>query len=176
VWFSLVFQNNPKCPEQALLLEVVSNSLFVVNVQVFQGFPPPAHYDGEKPIQLRHETLAASPASACTPVCGTPGQSFYGLRQQHQLLIKELKGARGLGQQQVTKYPHWVERSIAISVMAYLVIVKFHAQEISERGSWSFFTLQRNFTWQLAQAQLERSAKQRLRKELQECNEALSPS
>jgi hypothetical protein len=135
VWFSLVFQNNPKCPEQALLLEVVSNSLFVVNVQVFQGFPPPAHYDGEKPIQLRHETLAA-----------------------------------------FTKYPHWVERSIAISVVAYLVIVKFHAQEIPERGSWSLFTLQRNFTWQLAQAQLERSAKQRLRKELQECNEALSPS
>jgi hypothetical protein len=52
--------------------------------------------------------------------------------------------------------------------MAYLLIVKFHAQDIPERGAWSMFTLKRNFTWQLAQAQLERSAEQRLRKALQE--------
>jgi hypothetical protein len=30
--FLLVFQNDPKCPEQALLLEGVRDRLFVVNV------------------------------------------------------------------------------------------------------------------------------------------------
>jgi hypothetical protein len=52
--------------------------------------------------------------------------------------------------------------------MAYLMIMKFHAQDIPKRGLWSLFTLKRTFTWQLAQAQLEHSAEQRLRKALQE--------
>jgi hypothetical protein len=85
-----------------------------------------------------------------------------------ELLIKELKGATGLGQHQVTKDPQRVERSITISVMAYLMITKFRAQDIPERGAWSMFTLKRNCTWQLAQAQLERSVEQRLRKGVQE--------
>jgi len=85
-----------------------------------------------------------------------------------ELLMKELKGAVGLGQHQVTKDPQRVERSTAISVMAYLMIVKFRAQDIPARGEWSMFTLKRNFAWQLAQAQLERSVEQRLRKGLQE--------
>jgi hypothetical protein len=82
--------------------------------------------------------------------------------------MKELKGAVGLGQHQVTKDPQRVERSIAISVMAYLMIVKFRAQDIPERGTWSMFTLKRNFAWQLAQEQVERSVEQRLRKGLPE--------
>jgi hypothetical protein len=85
-----------------------------------------------------------------------------------ELLSKEVKGATGLGQHQVTTDPQRVERSIAISVMAYLMIVKFRAKDIPERGSWSIFTLKRNFMWQLAPAQLERSVTQRFCKGLQE--------
>jgi hypothetical protein len=92
----------------------------------------------------------------------------YRRRWSVELLIKELKGATGLGQHQVTKDPQRVERSIAMSVMAYLMLVKFHAHDIPERGSWSIFTLKRNFMWQLAQAQLEHSVAQRLCKGLQE--------
>jgi hypothetical protein len=77
-----------------------------------------------------------------------------------------LKGVTGLGQHQVTKDPPRVERSVALAVMAYLTIVKFRAQDIPEQSAWSLFTLKRNFTWQLAQGQLERAAEQRLRKEL----------
>jgi hypothetical protein len=77
-------------------------------------------------------------------------------------LIKELKGATGLGQPQVTKAPQRVERSIAISMMASLMRLKFRAHEIPKHGPWSVFTLKRHFVWQLAQAQLERSVKQRL--------------
>jgi hypothetical protein len=85
-----------------------------------------------------------------------------------ELLVKELKGATGLGQHQVTKDPQRVERSVAMSVMAYLMIVKFRAQDIPEQGPWSLFTLKQNFTWQLVQGQLERTAEQRLRKALRE--------
>jgi hypothetical protein len=85
-----------------------------------------------------------------------------------ELLIKESKGVTGLGQHQVTKDPRRVERSVAISVMAYLMLLKFRARDIPERGPWSAFTLKRNFTWQMAPAQLERSVEQRLRKGLQE--------
>jgi hypothetical protein len=85
-----------------------------------------------------------------------------------ELLMKELKGATGLAQHQITKEPYRVERSVAVSIMASLMLPKFRAQDIPERGSWSMFTLKRNFTWQIAQAQLERSVEQRMWKRLQE--------
>jgi hypothetical protein len=92
----------------------------------------------------------------------------YRRRWSVELLIKELKGATGLGQHQVTKDPQRVERSVAMAVMAYLTIVKFRAKDIPEQGAWSLFTLKQNFTWELAQGQLERAADQRLRKVLQQ--------
>jgi hypothetical protein len=92
----------------------------------------------------------------------------YRRRWSVELLIKEVKGATGLGQPQVTKAPQRVERSVAIAVMAYLMIVKFHAREIPERGAWSMLTLKRSFMWQVAQGQIERSVEKRLQKGLQE--------
>ena len=74
----------------------------------------------------------------------------YRRRWSVELLFKELKGATGLGQHQVTKDPQRIERSIAISIMAYLMLLKFRAHDIPKHGSWSAFTLKRNFTWQLA--------------------------
>jgi DDE family transposase len=92
----------------------------------------------------------------------------YRRRWAVELLIKEMKGATGLGQHQVTKEPRRVERSVAIAVMAYLLLLKFRAQDIPRKGPWSIFTLKRNFMWQIAHAQVERSVEQRLRKGLQE--------
>jgi hypothetical protein len=85
-----------------------------------------------------------------------------------EVLIKKLKGAAGLGQHQVTKEPQRVERSVAISMMAYLLLLKFRLHDIPEKGPWSIFTLKHNFRWQIGQAQIERSVEQRLRKGLQE--------
>jgi hypothetical protein len=82
---------------------------------------------------------------------------MYRRRWSVELLMKELKGATRVGQHQVTKEPQRVERSVVMSMMAYLMIVKFHAQDIPERGYWNVFTLKRNFTWQIAQAQISRS-------------------
>lgn len=83
-------------------------------------------------------------------------------------LIKALNGATGLGPHQVTTDPQRVERSVAMAVMAYLTIVTFRAKDMPEQGAWSLFTLKQNFTWELAQGQLERAADQRLRKVLQQ--------
>jgi hypothetical protein len=44
-----------------------------------------------------------------------------------------------------------------MSVMIYLMILKFRAQDIREQGLWSLFTFKQHFTWQLGQAQIERS-------------------
>jgi len=92
----------------------------------------------------------------------------YRRRWSVELLMKELQGATGLGQHQVTKDPQRIERSVAIAVMAYLLLLKFRAPDIPEQGPWSAFTLTRNFTWQMAPAQVERSVEQRLRTRLQE--------
>jgi hypothetical protein len=52
--------------------------------------------------------------------------------------------------------------------MAYLMLLKFRAHDIPEKGPWSVFTLKRNFTWQIARAQMERSVEHHMRKRLQE--------
>jgi hypothetical protein len=53
-------------------------------------------------------------------------------------------------------------------MMAYRLLLKCRAQDIPAKGLWSAFTLKWNFAWQIAQAQLERSVEQRLRKGWQE--------
>ena len=62
---------------------------------------------------------------------------LYTRRWHVELLIKELKGATGLGQAQVTKQTQRVERSVALSVMAYLVLIHFRQRDIPHQGPWS---------------------------------------
>jgi hypothetical protein len=85
---------------------------------------------------------------------------IYQRRWQVELLIGELKGVTGLGQHQVTTKVERVERSLGISVMAYLMLVTLRAQDIPQTGPWSAFQLREHFTWQIGQEQLERSARQ----------------
>jgi hypothetical protein len=78
--------------------------------------------------------------------------------------MKAWKGAKGLGQQQVTKDPQRIERSVASAMMAYLLLLTWRAHDSPKQGPWSAVTRKRNFTWPLAQAQMERAVEQRLRK------------
>jgi hypothetical protein len=80
---------------------------------------------------------------------------------------KELKGAVGLGQHQVTKKTDRVERSAAIAIMAYLLRLKLRAQDMLADRPWSAFRLQRALAWEVVQAQCERAARQMARKWLQ---------
>jgi hypothetical protein len=84
-----------------------------------------------------------------------------------ELLMKELKGVVGLGQHQVTRRADRVERSVAIAIMAYLLLLKLRANDIPTDRPWSAFRLQRAFAWEVVQAQSERSARQMARKWLQ---------
>jgi Transposase DDE domain len=84
-----------------------------------------------------------------------------------ELLMKELKGVVGMGQHQVTKHGDRVERSVAIAIMAYLLLLKLRAKDIPTDRPWSAFRLQRALAWEVIQEQSERSARQIARKWLQ---------
>jgi hypothetical protein len=72
-----------------------------------------------------------------------------------------------LGQHQVTKQPERVGRSVAVAIMAYLLLLKLRARDVPPDRPWSVFRLQRAFAWEVVQAQGERSARQMARKWLQ---------
>jgi hypothetical protein len=84
-----------------------------------------------------------------------------------ELLFKELKGGVGLGQHQVTTTADRVDRSVAVAIMAYLLLLKLRAQDIPADRPWSAFRLQRAFASEVMQAQCERSALQMARQWLQ---------
>jgi hypothetical protein len=106
----------------------------------------------------------ATGGHACSAAMSTPALHAA----TSSSVMKELKEATGLGQHQIPKDPWRVERSVAIAVMAYLLVLQFRAQDIPQQSPWSMFTLKPNFTWQISQAQIERSVEQHLRQGLQE--------
>lgn len=90
--------------------------------------------------------------------------ALYTRRWTVELFIKEVKGVVGLGEAQVTKDPKRIERSVALSLMAYLLLITCRAKDIPQHGPWSAFALKRNFAWEVAQQQREHSFSLRLRK------------
>ena len=65
------------------------------------------------------------------------------------LLMKELKGVVGLGQHQVTSKADRVERSVAVAIMAYLLLLKLRAKDLPADRPWRAFRLQRAFAWEV---------------------------
>jgi hypothetical protein len=80
--------------------------------------------------------------------------------------IKELKGVVGWGQHQVTKDVARVERSVAVAIMAYVLLLRLRAKQIKPGSSWSAFTLKQELAWEWGARQLHRSARQEARKEV----------
>jgi Transposase DDE domain len=83
-----------------------------------------------------------------------------------ELCIKELKGVVGLGQPQVTKDAARVERSVAVAVMAYLLLLRLQAKQIKPGSSWSALTLKPQFAWKVGAQQLKRAVRREARKEV----------
>jgi hypothetical protein len=81
-----------------------------------------------------------------------------------ELLVKELKGVVGVGQHHGTKQVGRVERSLAVALMAYLLLLKLRSQDIPADRPWSACRLQQALAWEVAQAPCERSAHQIARK------------
>jgi hypothetical protein len=83
----------------------------------------------------------------------------YIRRWWRELLYKALKGVVGLAQHQVTKKVDLLERSVAVAIVAYVLLLKLRAVDIAADHPWSAFRLQQVLAWEVAQAQCERSAR-----------------
>jgi DDE family transposase len=92
-----------------------------------------------------------------------------------ELCIKELKRVVGLGQPQVTKDAARVERSVAVALMAYLLLLRLRAKQIKPGSSWSAFTLKPELAWEWGAHQLHRTVRQETRKEIRRQRAAEPP-
>jgi hypothetical protein len=81
-----------------------------------------------------------------------------------ELLGKDLTGVVGLAQPQVTKQVGRVAHSVAVALMASLLLLRLRAQDIPAERPWSAFRLPHALAWEVAQAPCERSAHQMARK------------
>ena len=66
---------------------------------------------------------------------------LYTKRWYVECLFHELKSACGLGHQQVTKKTERVERAVAMSMMIYLLILRFEYGRLSEQKRWNILSL-----------------------------------
>lgn len=73
--------------------------------------------------------------------------ALYQGRWSVEVLFKEIKGTVALGQHQVNSDFHQIEKSVGISLAAYLLLLRLQANHIPKKGSWSAFELKRRF-WQ----------------------------
>ena len=106
----------------------------------------------------RHNT---KPEKAKILVSNIPGIEardlvyLYTRRWFIECLFHELKSACGLGQQQVTKTPERVQRAVAMTMMAYLFLLRFEWARIPKDKHWSISSLKYFFTCRLLQAQCD---------------------
>ena len=89
---------------------------------------------------------------------------IYRRRWYAEVLNHELKSACGLGHHQVTKYPQRIQRSVALSMIAYLTMLRFQADEIRPHEHWSMNRLKYSFALRIFQEQSESKIWRRRRK------------
>jgi hypothetical protein len=85
--------------------------------------------------------------------------SIYMRRWSIELTIKELKAGLHIGQMQVTREAKTVERSVVLSVIAYLVLLRLYGREQWVKEGFSAFKLKQRFTADVFQEQLNCSEK-----------------
>jgi hypothetical protein len=73
------------------------------------------------------------------------------------LTIKELKSGVHLGQMQVTKEAERVGRSVALSVLAYLLLVRLYGRDETLAKEWSLLKLKERFAEEVAQEAVRRT-------------------
>jgi hypothetical protein len=65
----------------------------------------------------------------------------------------------GLGKMQVTKDENRIEKSIGLSILAYLLILKMQHQNIPVNQSWSIFSLRETFRHRVMKNQFKHDYK-----------------
>jgi hypothetical protein len=68
-----------------------------------------------------------------------------------EVTIKELKSGMHLGQMHVTKESERVERSVVLSVVAYLLLVRLYGRDEALMQDGSLFQLKERFIGEVAQ-------------------------
>jgi hypothetical protein len=86
--------------------------------------------------------------------------AIYLRRWPVEICFKEFKSGLGLGHAQVTKDTARVERSVAITLMAYLVVLCLQAKHIKPGTAWSVFSLKQKFAWDVGAQQIKRTTQQ----------------
>jgi hypothetical protein len=154
-----------------------------VRRRVFWTFAKPAQlaHVGEVTVVLSRRRRNESPKHTKLLVTNLPQATahltvaLYLRRWPVELCIKELKSVVGLGHHQVTKDAARVERSVAVAVMAYLLLLRLRAKQIKPGTSWSAFTLKQELAWEWGSTQLHRTIRQETRKEIRRQQAAEPP-
>ena len=90
--------------------------------------------------------------------------SLYAWRWGVEVTIKELKGGLHLGRMQVTRDADRVARSVALSVCAYLLLVRLYGREEAMGQPWSLFRLKQRFHADLMREEIDRTERKWQRK------------
>ena len=74
-----------------------------------------------------------------------------------ELTIKELKSGLHLGRMQVTNDKERVTRSVTLSVLAYLLLVRLYGSDEALTREWSLFKFKEFFIGEVAQEAVTRT-------------------
>ena len=81
-----------------------------------------------------------------------------------EVLFKELKSGLHLGQMQVTKEAERVRRSVALAILAYLLLIRLYGGDEALGEEWSLFKLKERFIGEVAQDAVIRTERKWQRK------------
>lgn len=112
--------------------------------------------DGPKGVKILVTNLTEASAGAIL--------SIYAWRWGVEVTIKELKSGLHLGQMHVTKDQERVRRSVTLSVLAYLLLVRLYGADEAMRQDWSLFKLKERFIGEVAQDAVQRTERKWQRK------------
>lgn len=90
--------------------------------------------------------------------------SLYAWRWGVEVTIKELKGGLHLDRMQVTRDADRVARSVALSVCAYLLLVRLYGRDETSGQPWSLFRLKQRFQADLMRHEIDRTERKWKRK------------
>jgi hypothetical protein len=96
--------------------------------------------------------------------------SIYARRWGVEVTRKELKSGLHLGQRQVTNDKERVTRSVALSVLAYLLLIRLYGSDEAVMQDWSLFKLKERFVGEVAQDAVQRTERKWQRK-MKQCKD-----